>query len=220
MPPHLAAAGQKWPNSRLRQERELGMVGSWEGTSKFAIRGQFLEHVPSHGPSGIRMRSAVGIDGGWNSDLVQGMSAPDLTLHPPRSPRVRLGGYVLLPRMLDKCRAEIAGAIGEYKYNCPLDQRFFQFTGVDPVELKARAAEGLGDGAILAWIESNSAQRREPWEIAQWSAFREQAVPSDNESREFVSAQVAKAGGLAREDVGTWFEFLDLDDHVTFGGLA
>ena len=29
---------------------------------------------------------------------------PNLTEHPPRSPRVRLGGYVILPRCLDKCR--------------------------------------------------------------------------------------------------------------------
>jgi hypothetical protein len=36
-------------------------------------------------------------------------SAPNLTQRPPRSPRVRLGGYVLLPRLLDKGRAELAG---------------------------------------------------------------------------------------------------------------
>ena len=33
--------------------------------------------------------------------------APDLTKQPPRSPRVRLGGYVILPRCLDKGRATI-----------------------------------------------------------------------------------------------------------------
>ena len=44
-------------------------------------------------------------------------SAPDLTQHPPRSLRVRLGGYVHLARLLDKARAEagghqIAGTLG------------------------------------------------------------------------------------------------------------
>ena len=33
------------------------------------------------------------------------LNAPDLTKQPPRSPRVRLGGCVILPRMLDKGRA-------------------------------------------------------------------------------------------------------------------
>ena len=32
-------------------------------------------------------------------------NAPDLTQRPPRSPRVRLGGYAILPRLLDKGRA-------------------------------------------------------------------------------------------------------------------
>jgi hypothetical protein len=38
-------------------------------------------------------------------------NAPDLTKRPPRSPRVRLGGLALLPRMLDKGRATVAGTI-------------------------------------------------------------------------------------------------------------
>ena len=62
----------------------------------------------------------------------QGM---DLTQRAPRSPRVRLGGYVILPRMLDKGRAVIAGKAGEYKYACPMDQRFLDFAGVDPEAL-------------------------------------------------------------------------------------
>jgi hypothetical protein len=49
--------------------------------------------------------------------------APNLNQRPPRSPRVRLGGYVNLARILDKGRAEIAeiaGTPGEYKYNNPM----------------------------------------------------------------------------------------------------
>ena len=38
----------------------------------------------------------------------------DLTQRPPRSHRVRLGGYVMLPRILDKGRALNAGKIGVY----------------------------------------------------------------------------------------------------------
>lgn len=144
----------------------------------------------------------------------------DLTIRPPRSPRVRLGGYVLLPRMLDKCRAELGGRNGEYHYNCPIDQRWLQFTGVEPDLLKAEVAKGLGDGEILAWVQANAPMQPEDWEIVLWSAHRESAVPSDNVSREFFNEQISKAGGAAREDIGTWFDYLDLDDHVTFGGLA
>jgi hypothetical protein len=40
-------------------------------------------------------------------------NAKDLTREPPRSPRVRLGGYVIMARMIDKGRATINGTNGE-----------------------------------------------------------------------------------------------------------
>ncbi len=43
----------------------------------------------------------------------------------PRSPREKLGGYVIAARTLDKCRAAIAGTLGDYKFDCPLDNFFF-----------------------------------------------------------------------------------------------
>jgi len=144
----------------------------------------------------------------------------NLTQRPPRSPRVRLGGYAILPRLLDKCRAELAGTAGEYHYACPLDQHFLQFTGTDAEALKAEAAKGLGDGDLLAWIAEHAAIKRQPWEIAQWSAFREAAAPSDNDTRAFVSDTLVSNGAAAREDVSTLFDLLDLDDYVSYGGKA
>src|SRR4029077_20935443 len=45
----------------------------------------------------------------------------DLTKEPPRSPKTRVGGYVILGRTIDKCRALLWGNIGEYHFDCPLD---------------------------------------------------------------------------------------------------
>jgi hypothetical protein len=146
------------------------------------------------------------------------MNAPDLTLRPPRSARVRLGGYVILPRILDKCRAVLAGTNGEYNYACPLDQRFFAFAGIDPELLKAEVAKGLGDGELLEWIRANATVQRGDWDIEQWSRHRETAAPGDNGSRAYVSGEIEKAGGAERDDLGTWFEWLDYDDYASFGG--
>lgn len=143
----------------------------------------------------------------------------DLTQRPPRSPRARLGGYALLPRMLDKGRAELVGKNGEYHYACPLDQRILEFLGLDPEALKAELAAGKGDGEILEWINANAKHKRTPWEIAQWSAWRETAVPTDVEGREFFNG-LHKQAGEKREDIATWADLLDLDDYVTFGGKA
>ena len=146
-------------------------------------------------------------------------SFPDLTIHPPRSPRVRLGGYVLLPRMLDKCRATLAGKNGEYSYNCPLDQYFLKFTGVDPDALQKQVAAGLGDGAILSWIEKNQKHHRSGQEIEAWSDFMNRRAPASMEQRERMN-QYQSGAGKEREDITTWFDVLDLDDFASFGGPA
>ena len=144
-------------------------------------------------------------------------NTPDLTKQPPRSPRVRLGGYATLPRMLDKGRATIAGKNGEYHYACPMDQRFLEFTGTDPEALKKELAKGKGDGEILEWIEANAKCKRTPVEIAGFTELAEHRAPSDTESRAYFNDLHSKTGPK-REDIITWFDLLDLDDYVSFGG--
>jgi hypothetical protein len=146
-------------------------------------------------------------------------NAPDLTQRPPRSPRVRLGGFVLLPRLLDKGRATIAGKNGEYNYACPLDHRFLDFVGIDPKALKKQLAAGKGDLEILLWIHKNAKRKLTEPEVQAWSAYAEQRAPADTESREFYHGLHAKIAPR-REDIATWFDLLDLDDHVSFGGKA
>ncbi len=148
------------------------------------------------------------------------LSAPDLTQRPPRSPRTRLGGYVLLPRMLDKGRATLAGKNGEYHYNCPLDQHVVKFIGLDPKKLLAELKKGKGDGEILAWIQTHAKHPRSPWEIQVWSDYQDRRGPdSDAETYAFFGSYVANLS-KTREDLKTWADVLDLDDYVTFGGKA
>jgi len=134
--------------------------------------------------------------------------------------RTRLGGYCILPRLLDKCRASLAGKAGEYHYDCPLDKHFFRYTGIDADALKAEVAKGLGDGALLEWIQSNSKTQRSPWEIQQWSDYHDRRGPdSDAETLAYFSNYLSKLS-TTREDIKSWADLLDLDDHVSFGGVA
>jgi hypothetical protein len=141
----------------------------------------------------------------------------DLTQRPPRSPRVRLGGYAILPRMLDKGRATIAGKNGEYHYACPMDQRFLEFAGIEEESLKKELAAGKSDSEILEWIQNNAKNKPSEMEIKTWSAFAEQRVPTDAESRTYFN-QIQEKAAPKREDIATWFDLLDVDDYVTFGG--
>jgi hypothetical protein len=146
-------------------------------------------------------------------------NAPDLTQRPPRSARVKLGGYVILPRMLDKGRATINGKNGEYHFDCPMDQRFLEFVGVDAGALKKELEAGKGDGEILEWIEKNAKHKRNEAEVSTWSQLAPQRAPTDLESRGYFN-ELHKTMGPKREDIATWFDLLDLDDYVTFGGKA
>ena len=148
------------------------------------------------------------------------ISAPDLTKRPPRSGRCRLGGYAILPRMLDKGRAEIAGTNGEYHFNCPLDQHILNFLGLDPEALREQLAAGKGDGDILEWISVHGTHQHSAWEIEQWSDFMQRRGPdSDAETLGYFAEAVGKFT-KTREDIKTWADLLDLDDYVTFGGKA
>lgn len=143
------------------------------------------------------------------------LHTPDLTKFPPRSPRVRLGGYVILPRMLDKGRATVAGKNGEYHYACPLDGRFLEFVGIDPEALKPELTKS--DGEVLEWIEKNAKHKRTAPEIAAWSAWQEQRAPDNVEGRDYLN-EMHRKGAPNREDIVTWFDVLDMDDFVSFGG--
>lgn len=145
------------------------------------------------------------------------INAPDLTKQPPRSPRVRLGGYAILPRMLDKGRAVLAGKNGEYNFACPLDQQFLGFTGIDPEALKQQLDAGKSDSEILEWVSVHAKPRRTGPEIEGWSTWQERRAPDNPNSRAFFNDVHAKVAAK-RTDIVTWFDLLDLDDYASFGG--
>lgn len=145
--------------------------------------------------------------------------APDLTQAPPRSPRVRLGGFVHLPRLIDKARATLAGTNGEYHFNCSMDEHLWTFTGINPDAFLAEVKTGKCDYDLLTYVMAHAQPKRSTSEIVAWSAWFEQRPPSATEGRAYFN-QVHQSIGPRREDVGTWMELLDLEDFVSFGGKS
>jgi hypothetical protein len=117
--------------------------------------------------------------------------------------------------MLDKGRAHLAGTVGEYHFNCPLDQRLTAFLAVSADDILKLLKDGKTDTEVLAWVHENT--KRTDFEIYQWSEYQNQRSPADNESREYLSEMVKKVAP-DREDIITWFDVLDLDDYASFGG--
>ena len=149
--------------------------------------------------------------------MLSAMNAINLTQRPPRSPRVRLGGYAILPRVLDKARATLAGTNGDYKFNNPLDNVLFAFAGVTAEACLAQAKSGAGDFEMLHWF--NSRTKKAPHEIAAWSAWTETFVENDVETREWLAGRI-QTMDARRTDIGSLFDYLDLDDYLSFGGQA
>jgi hypothetical protein len=137
----------------------------------------------------------------------------DLTKESPRSPKVRLGGYAILGRTLDKCRAFIAGTIGEYHFDCPLDNMFFSFKGIKGDDFKAEVAKGRSDDQMVEWVNTHGIKKT-PEAIKAWSNEVDKTNPSnDPEKRDWFEEQV-KQYGLDPTKT-TLFEWLEVDDKAS-----
>jgi len=114
----------------------------------------------------------------------------DLTKESPRSPRVRVGGYAILGRTLDKCRAFLAGTIGEYHSDCPLDNMLFGFKGIQGSDFKAEVEKGRSDDQMVEWVNTHG-KKKSPEEIKAWSSEVEKTNPTnDPEKREWFEEQL------------------------------
>jgi hypothetical protein len=137
----------------------------------------------------------------------------DLTKEPPRSPRLRVGGYAILGRTIDKCRALVAGNIGEYHFDCPLDNMLFGFKSVKGDDFKAQIKDGAGDQEIVEWFNQNG-EKKTPEEIERWvDEVEASSLYNHPEKREFFTEEVKKLGLDPAKT--TTFGWLKVDDRAS-----
>ena len=130
----------------------------------------------------------------------------------PRSPRDTYAGYVLAARAVDKCRAVLASTEGEYHSNCPLDQIWLKFAGIDYDAFRSFVATGATDDQIATWIGRN-AKKRPRWEIIAWNNQQRDMRLSDlpPEIQEYMEDYIPKF--LPRHRVVYhWFDVYDLEE--------
>ena len=137
----------------------------------------------------------------------------DLTNESPRSPRMRVGGYAILGRTIDKCRALVAGDIGEYHFDCPLDNTLFGFKGVKGVDFKAQIENGASDQQMAEWLDQ-AGEKKTPDEIRRWSDEVTTASLYNNpEKRDWFAEECGKLGLDPAKT--TTFEWLETDDKAS-----
>jgi Domain of unknown function (DUF5069) len=141
------------------------------------------------------------------------VTGKDLRREAPRSPRIRVGGYGILGRTIDKCRALVAGDIGEYHFDCPLDNMLFGFKGVKGDDFKAQIEQGASDQEMIEWL-NQSGEKKTPAEIKRWSEKVEASSLYDDLEKHDYFVQEARKLGLDPEKTTT-FDWLEIDDRVS-----
>ena len=131
----------------------------------------------------------------------------------PRSPRIRVGGYAILGRTLDKCRALVAGNIGEYHFDCPLDNMLFGWKRVVGADFKAEVAKGATDDEMVQWLDSHGRAKSDA-EKEQWAEeVSKSTLYNDPEKRDYFIQETRKLG--LNPETTTLFDWLEADDRAS-----
>jgi hypothetical protein len=135
---------------------------------------------------------------------------------PLRSPRETLGGYVILPRLIDKVRSHAKGALPPEYFpqllggEGTLDWRFLTFTGLDRETLRAAIIAAPDDAAVLAWVErhatAHTTSEKRAW-AESIAAYRPDPERAQRRAQRYPEV-------AARFDVGaiSLFDLIDLDE--------
>jgi hypothetical protein len=138
----------------------------------------------------------------------------NLTLEPPRSPQIRIGGYALLARMADKGRAKLNGTGGDYHFDCPVDNLLFSFKGVTGAEVEPLLAAGASDVEIASWLDKHGTSRTAA-EVKAWSDSVAATLPYHQPGqRDWFNGECVRLG-LKPENT-TLFDYLEADDRASF----
>jgi hypothetical protein len=147
------------------------------------------------------------------NDKTMVLEAKDLTREYPRSPRQMLAGYVIAARMLDKCRAVIAGTQGEYHFDCPLDRYFLDFTGIHAETFRSFVATGANDAEVAKWIVEHAVERARI-EVIQWNNRMRESCLGDmpDKIQEFLEGYILECLPKDRI-VYRWFDIYDIEEN-------
>jgi hypothetical protein len=130
----------------------------------------------------------------------------------PRSPYERLGGYVHLPRLIDKARLHRSGLLDGYNYKTVgFDKHLLAFLKIDPDAFEKEAHELGDDATILDWVREHGA-RHTLEEIEQWNQAMISRHPDTAVKKARFLHFLKDSGGEGRKDIRTYFDLIEFDE--------
>ena len=130
----------------------------------------------------------------------------------PRSPYDRLGGYVHLPRLIDKAKLHRKGLLNGYNYKTVgFDKHLLAFLKLNPDAFEEAANRLDDDAAILEWIEEHGAKHSSD-EIEEWNTAMISRHPDSAVKKVRFLHFLKEAGGDGRKDIRTYFDLIEFDE--------
>ncbi|HZR79447.1 MAG TPA: DUF5069 domain-containing protein [Chthoniobacterales bacterium] len=130
----------------------------------------------------------------------------------PRSPYEKLGGYVHLPRLIDKARLHRKGLLDGYNYKTVgFDKHLLSFLKIDGDEFEEAVHRLEKDDAVLQWIAQRAA-KHSPDEIEHWNEAMISRHPDTAAKRARFVHFLKEAGGAGRKDIRTYFDLIEFDE--------
>jgi hypothetical protein len=134
----------------------------------------------------------------------------DLTKDYPRSPREQLDGMMILPRAIDKARAQLEGKLGQYIYfGCPINRMLFHTLGVTEDEFLDAVRTSPDDAAVLEWVRELVRPEREKIEAMNRRLLNDYPQ-TPNEKKHFEDELDHVDPG--NEAIRTWPDLIDLEE--------
>ena len=127
--------------------------------------------------------------------------------------RVKMEGYVHLARMIDKCRAVLAGTEGEYIYPCPMDERLMEFAGITADQFTAAVKANPTDKGVAQWFKKASTPHQQI-ELTAWNETMLTRGPSTPDKQKYFN-KLRDAVDPSRIDLTAWSDLQDLEEGRT-----
>lgn len=142
-------------------------------------------------------------------------------MHVPnlRSPHDKILGLVYFGRMLDKIRLHAAGRLPEdFVANLgeAFDRSCVEFLKVGYPDLVAKVNAGLSDEAALEWCFAQG-HRPSDGEILIWNEYMRKRGWNDQGSAR-LNQRKAESGFTKRDEIQTFFDYIDADEGRPFRG--
>jgi Domain of unknown function (DUF5069) len=138
----------------------------------------------------------------------------DLRTHRPRPVRATILGFYLVPRTIDKLRAELPGGnLGRYvNHDTGFSAYVVRRMGLDMNDFRNAVAAAPDEDAVIAWLAARIDTTLAPTVNAKLESFVVERMSADDQvlvrERHPVMAQ--------RPELSVVLDILDADDELTF----